>query len=81
MENLVDWKNSSNFAPAKMRWSHRLSARTRDFHSLKRGSIPLGTTEFKSVICTASATEYFGNGGGGYLKRHPPRAVFKTQDP
>ena len=26
-------------------WCHRLSVRTRDFHSLKRGSIPRGTTD------------------------------------
>ncbi len=33
------------FAPAlQARWSLRLSARTRDFHSLKRSSTLLGTT-------------------------------------
>ena len=30
--------------PISLRRCHRLSVRTRDFHSLKRGSIPRGTT-------------------------------------
>ena len=36
-------------------WSLRLSARTRDFHSLKRSSTLLGTTH-KSVIAQRCAT-------------------------
>ena len=30
--------------PQNKRWSLRLSVRTQDFHSCKRGSIPLETT-------------------------------------
>ncbi len=36
---------TSTFACANKEWSLRLSARTRDFHSLKRSSTLLGTTK------------------------------------
>ena len=43
LENLTRCSNSTAKG-RRARWSLRLSVRTRDFHSLKRGSIPLGTT-------------------------------------
>ena len=47
-KNLHNSKKGSTFAAdfrlERKKWCHRLSVRTRDFHSLKRGSIPRGTT-------------------------------------
>ena len=41
---LVEKKNIYTFANAKNKWPVRLSVRTQDFHSCKRGSIPLRAT-------------------------------------
>ena len=40
--------------------SVRLSVRTRDFHSLKRSSTLLRTTNIKSAICTAKCYQATG---------------------
>ena len=40
---------AADFRSFEQKWCHRLSVRTRDFHSLKRGSIPRGTTNNDKV--------------------------------
>ena len=50
--------------PVYFKWRHRLSARTLDFHSGKRGSIPLDATTFELSVITQKQKLT----GGGYRK-------------